>query len=65
MSLFLWLRIIFTLSSTVNTHLFICLFFFSLREYVFWGGGHTPGPTAMKAPSPNHWTAREFPRISF
>ena len=23
--------------------------------------GIEPGPTAMKALSPNHWTAREFP----
>ena len=42
---------------------------------VFFGGeGHTtcgilvpqpgiePAPTAVKAPSPNHWTAREFPK---
>ena len=27
--------------------------------------GFNPGPTAVKAPSPNHWTAREFPAISF
>ena len=23
--------------------------------------GIEPGPSAVKAPSPNHWTAREFP----
>ena len=23
--------------------------------------GIEPGPTAVKAPSPNHWTAKEFP----
>ena len=25
--------------------------------------GIEPGPSAVKAWSPNHWTAREFPRI--
>ena len=38
--------------------------FFPLREYLFGGAGHTAGPMAMKAPSSNHWTAREFPKIS-
>ena len=25
--------------------------------------GMGPGPTVMKAPSPNHWTTREFPQL--
>ena len=25
--------------------------------------GTEPGPTSVKAPSPNYWTAREFPRV--
>ena len=25
--------------------------------------GVKPGPPAVKAPSPNHWTAREFPAV--
>ena len=27
--------------------------------------GIEPGATAVKAPSPNHWTAREFPQITY
>ena len=27
--------------------------------------GIEPGPTAVKAPRPNHWTTREFPHIFF
>ena len=27
--------------------------------------GIEPGPSAVKAPSPNHWSAREFPVIYF
>ena len=27
--------------------------------------GLEPGPSAVKASSPSHWTAREFPKTSF
>ena len=27
--------------------------------------GMKPGPSARKALSPNHWTAREFPSLTF
>ena len=27
--------------------------------------GMEPVPPAVRAQSPNHWTAREFPRVSF
>ena len=30
-----------------------------------WDPGIEPGPLAMKVPSPNHWTTREFPIGTF
>ena len=29
------------------------------------GPGIEPAPSAVKAQSPNHWTAREFPSFAF
>ena len=29
------------------------------------GPGIEPGPSTVRAPSPNHWTAREVPGLSF
>ena len=55
---------------------FFCFCFFVLFCFVFWlrraacgtlvpWPGVEPGPMAVKAPSPNHWTTREFPQILF
>ena len=46
------------------------LFSFFGHALQFWGisvpqSGTEPRPTTVKAPSPNHWTPREFPATSF
>ena len=49
-----------------------CLFVLLIYVFIYWlrrtacvilvpSPGIEPGPMAMKARSPNHWTAREFP----
>ena len=56
---------------TVWFYLFICLFVYLLAApSCLWdlcsptrGPGIEPNPLAVKAPSPNHWTAREFPTL--
>ena len=57
------------LRTTVITNLnifFNLLFFFFFWPLMAWGmlvprPGIESGPSAVKAPSPNHWTTKEFP----
>ena len=50
-----------------NFILFYFILFFWLRhmacKILVPGPGIEPGPTAVKALSPDHWTTREFPTI--
>ena len=53
------------------------VFFFKLKKkFFFWlccaacgilvlRPGNKPGPLAVKVPSPNHWTTREFPALFY
>ena len=64
------------LSTAAAAALFLMVCFFSLSFFFFWLHGMAfailvswpgiePRPTAVKASSPNHWTAREFPLLAF
>ena len=52
-----------------QTHTYICIYIFSFFSFFFWlhcmACGIDPGPLAVKAQSPNHWTAREFLRQTY
>ena len=43
--------------------IFLSLFFLAARRILVPWPGIEPGPSAVQAPSPNRWTAREFPRF--
>ena len=51
-----------------RTHILFFFFFFWPRctacRILVPRPGIEPGPPAVEAPSPNHWTAREFPLLS-
>ena len=55
----------------IYTHTHTHIFFFSFRSHhevcriLVPRPGIEPWPLAVKAPSPNHWTAREFPIIKY
>ena len=56
--------------NTAYEAFFFFFFFFSFFGLAACGilvpwPGTEPGPSAVKAPSPDHWTAREFPYEAF
>ena len=62
------------ISSTKSSLFFTSLLILVITCLFYWPhglwdlsskSGIAPGPSAMKAQSPNHWTFREFPHLSF
>ena len=61
-------RILITISSSSRNGIDIFRFFSCtvwLVGSLFSDQGLNPGPQAVQAKSPNHWTATEFPRFVF
>ena len=45
-------------------HASLVYYFFLAAPRGLWGLSSQPGPSLVKARSPNHWTTREFPTLS-
>ena len=56
---------IYSLLDPLNCYILLFFFGHEVCGILVPRSGIEPGPSAVKAQSPNHWTAREFPKLQY